>query len=118
MAKPRPWSSMHSPLSRGARARWAHAIAQIGFFVAVVTLAATTAPLLLGPALTPLVRALGTQWDHLCACGMTAGKCGCAACAQLTQERRTAAPSPLASFARSGCDDDDEGVAASPSLAP
>jgi len=41
------------------------------------------APLALGPALAPLISALGGEGDHACACGMKPGTCGCPECALL-----------------------------------
>jgi hypothetical protein len=34
----------------------------------------------LGPAMGPVVRALGATADHQCACGMKRGECGCPIC--------------------------------------
>jgi len=75
---------------------------------------AILAPLLFGPALTPLVHALGAQVEHRCACGMAPGECGCSVCARVERERRESARRPLV---RSGCEDDD-GLPALGSLAP
>jgi hypothetical protein len=61
----------------------------------------------LGPALLPLVTALGGQAEHVCACGMKRGTCGCPACAALEQERqREARPSRFVAVRRT-CDSDD-----------
>jgi hypothetical protein len=57
------------------------------------------APLLLGPALSPLVRALGGEAQHHCACGMEPGKCGCPEC-----EHREA-PDGLPHIVKSSCSD-------------
>jgi hypothetical protein len=53
--------------------------------VAMLALVALIAPLWLGPALDPLVRALGAEREHTCACGMVPGKCDCPECADEQQ---------------------------------
>jgi hypothetical protein len=68
------------------------------------------APLLLGPALAPMARALGGDPQHLCACGMEEGKCGCPECERMAQaahddDMADAIPSPRPVL-KSGCDDD------------
>ena len=66
----------------------------------LVALAAVLfAPLLLGPALAPLVHALGGEAAHHCACGMEPGKCGCPECEHQAQ------PDGQAHFVKSSCDD-------------
>jgi hypothetical protein len=47
--------------------------------VRLVLALAVAAPMLLGPALSPLVSSLAGD-VHLCACGMKAGTCGCPEC--------------------------------------
>jgi hypothetical protein len=63
-------------------------------------------PILLGPATMPLLRALGGAEEHHCACGMIAGKCGCAECERLEQRQKLddelVRGQPLL---RSSCDD-------------
>jgi hypothetical protein len=46
----------------------------------LVTALVLAAPLLLGPAMAPVMRALGGDPSHHCACGMGPGKCGCPEC--------------------------------------
>jgi hypothetical protein len=61
------------------------------------------APLLLGPAMTPVMRALGSEPSHHCACGMEPGKCGCAECAHAQElELPGVAERPVL---KSTCDD-------------
>jgi hypothetical protein len=61
------------------------------FGVAIVLLA----PLLLGPAVGPITRALGGEPEHRCACGMVQGQCGCPECARIEHQRqRENAPRP------------------------
>jgi hypothetical protein len=68
---------------------------------------AVLAPLLLGPALGPVTRALGGVDEHRCACGMVRGKCGCPECEHLEQARlREQAPRPYPEL-RSQCGADD-----------
>jgi len=38
------------------------------------------APMMLGPALAPLARAIAGEPAHRCACGMIQGTCGCPEC--------------------------------------
>jgi hypothetical protein len=76
--------------------------------LAVVTAAAAVLaiPMLLGPAATPLVRALGGAGEHHCACGMTQGKCGCPECERLEHDRRMTKESLRGhAVLRSTCDD-------------
>lgn len=60
------------------------------------------APVWLGPAAVPLLRAVADV-GHTCACGMALGKCGCPVCVRLEHERRHPAPAPVL---RATCDDD------------
>ena len=62
------------------------------------------APLALGPAFSPLVMALGGGPEHICACGMKQGTCGCPECEQLTSP--DAHPTaPLTHAVLGSCDD-------------
>jgi hypothetical protein len=51
------------------------------------------APMLLGPALAPVLRVLRVEAVHLCACGMPAGKCGCPECERIERQQQ-GYPSP------------------------
>jgi hypothetical protein len=55
----------------------------VGLALALVLLA----PILLGPAIGPVTRALGGEAQHLCACGMIAGTCGCPECEKIEHQR-------------------------------
>jgi hypothetical protein len=72
---------------------------------AFVALLAMLAPLWLGPATLPLLRALAGDASHTCACGMAPGTCGCPECERLEHERqREHAPRPYRVL-KSACDD-------------
>jgi len=76
--------------------------------VAVLTVTAVllALPLLLGPATTTIVRALGGVGEHHCACGMDPGTCGCPECERVTQEKETTAEHLRGhAVLRSSCDD-------------
>lgn len=70
-------------------------------------LATLAAPAALGPALGPVLRALGAQETHLCKCGMKPGKCGCPDCARLEHERQLAHRQGAVPALGSHCDDDE-----------
>lgn len=74
---------------------------------------ALIAPVWLGPAMMPLVHALGGDPSHNCACGMKRGTCGCPTCAALERERAHVSANPVV---RNTCDDDE--VAPTPTAAP
>jgi hypothetical protein len=71
------------------------------------TLAVIAAPAAFGPAIGAVMRELGAATvEHVCKCGMPAGKCGCPECDRLEQERRSEhAREQLATLKRH-CDDD------------
>lgn len=78
---------------------------------------AVLAPMVFGSALGPLSRALGGVAEHLCACGMVPGTCGCPECELLERQRqldRTPRPYPVL---KSQCSDG-EIAAGFPSLPP
>jgi hypothetical protein len=81
----------------------------LGFALALVLLA----PLVLGPAIGPVTRALGGEAKHLCACGMIAGTCGCPECekAERQRHRDDTRSYPLA---KGQCGGDDTPVAFAP----
>lgn len=58
-------------------------------------LLALVAPMWLGPAMSPLVRALGGVPEHHCACGMKRGTCGCLACEAAARQEARDARSPI-----------------------
>ncbi len=58
-------------------------------------LLALVAPMWLGPAMSPLVRALGGTPEHHCACGMKRGQCGCAECEAAARREDRDARSPI-----------------------
>ncbi len=75
----------------------------VGFVVVLLGVIAPLAPLALGPALGALVAELGGQNDHVCACGMKPGTCGCPKC-----ERALLGGDPVASDTSAtlrACDD-------------
>ena len=75
--------------------------------VALAVAMAVVGPMMLGPALSPLMQALGGAADHRCACGMAPGTCGCPECARIEHQRsRERAPAPYAVL-RSQCQDDE-----------
>jgi hypothetical protein len=81
---------------------------------------AVLAPLLLGPALVPLTRALGGADEHLCACGMAPGTCGCPECEKLEHARlaeRAPRPYPVVK-GQCGGDEVAPGYAALPAATP
>jgi len=53
----------------------------------LVILLVLVAPTWLGPAMTPLVQALGGVAEHHCLCGMKRGECGCPECEALEHAR-------------------------------
>jgi hypothetical protein len=65
------------------------------------------APMLLGPGLGGVLRAVGGEHEHTCACGMKPGTCGCPACARLEHERRAAKKVHAYPAVRTDCHDDD-----------
>jgi hypothetical protein len=75
--------------------------------IAALTLAVIAAPAAFGPSVGVMMRALGAATaEHVCKCGMPAGKCGCPECDRLEQERRREhLPERLATLKRH-CDDD------------
>jgi hypothetical protein len=66
---------------------WARAALErtLAFVCALVLLA----PMILGPALGPVTKALGGEPRHLCACGMVAGTCGCPECEKAEHQRQS-----------------------------
>src|SRR5271170_4470295 len=71
---------------------------------ALLVALAVLAPMMLGPALSPLAQALGAVAEHRCACGMAPGTCGCPECARIEHQRlRERAPAPYAVL-RSQCE--------------
>jgi hypothetical protein len=60
----------------------------LGLALRLALALAFMAPLFLGPALGPLTRALGGVAEHLCACGMVPGTCGCPECELLERQRQ------------------------------
>jgi hypothetical protein len=78
----------------------------------LVAASIAAAPVLLGAVFTPLLRVLHVEVVHLCACGMPAGKCGCAECQRLERLRhQDGAPGHEATL-RSGCSDDEAPIPA------
>lgn len=72
------------------------------------------APVWLGPAMGPLVRALGgAVTEHACACGMKRGQCGCPLC--VAEEKARLYESKHITV-RTNCNDD--GVAPVVAIAP
>jgi hypothetical protein len=65
------------------------------------------APIVLGPAWQPLLRLLGAQTEHHCACGMVRGRCGCEECEAIEHERTHRAPSHVPTL-KNTCSGDDE----------
>jgi hypothetical protein len=79
--------------------------------VALAVALAVLAPMMLGPALGPLTRALGGTDEHRCACGMVQGTCGCPECARIEHKRlhdRAPVPYPVL---RSQCEGDEVAAA-------
>jgi len=71
---------------------------------ALLVALAVLAPMMLGPALSPLTQALGGAVEHRCACGMAPGTCGCPECARIEHQRsQERAPAPYAVL-RSECE--------------
>jgi hypothetical protein len=71
---------------------------------AVATLVTVAAPAALGPAMAAVLDRLGSMHEHVCKCGMAAGKCGCPECAQDEQQRLHARGHQVASVLKSVCD--------------
>lgn len=86
-------------------------LARGAVLIAVLMLA--LAPSWLGPAMGALARSFGAL-EHVCACGMVQGKCGCPACARIERQLHDERSSLLATL-KATCDDDDHAV---PSSAP
>jgi hypothetical protein len=61
-------------------------------------------PVALGPARTPIERALGGEPSHACACGMKRGTCGCPECERVEREKETVSKHIAV---RNACEDDD-----------
>jgi hypothetical protein len=92
--------SRRAPGALRALAHWARMAG------AVVTLLVVAMPAAFGATLGPVVRGLGGSIEHVCKCGMPAGKCGCPACARVERERlREQQPDPLPTL-KSPCNDD------------
>jgi hypothetical protein len=105
-------------MGRPERARSRRVVdAVVGIAVALAVLL----PMILGPGLGPVTRALGGASEHLCACGMARGTCGCPECEALERARlREHAPRPYP-VVRARCAGDDEvlpGYAALPPSLP
>ncbi len=71
-------------------------------------------PIALGPATSTVTRWLGGEPEHKCMCGMKRGECGCPDCEKLEAERRADHREHATAMIRSGCEDDDGFVRASP----
>jgi hypothetical protein len=80
---------------------------------ACAVLATLAAPAALGPAMGPVLRALGGAQTHLCKCGMRPGTCGCRECSLLEHERQVAHEHESVPACRSHCDDDAPAVLSS-----
>ena len=79
----------------------------------VVSLFVVLGPLWLGPAMAPINAALGAH-DHVCACGMQAGTCGCPECAEMERERRAEHEATAVPVLKGSCSDDDGAAPGSP----
>jgi hypothetical protein len=55
--------------------------------VVTATAVVLALPLLLGPGANAMLRAIGAEDEHRCACGMRAGKCGCPECERLEHQK-------------------------------
>src|SRR5215472_2053273 len=73
--------------------------------VLIAVLMVALAPSWLGPAMGALARSFGAL-EHVCACGMVQGKCGCPACARIERQLRHDGSALLAAL-KATCDDDD-----------
>jgi hypothetical protein len=73
---------------------------------AVVTLVVIAAPAALGAGADPVLRLLGDANNHVCKCGMPAGKCGCPACERAERERLSEHRSEAAPTFKRHCDDE------------
>ncbi|HEX4512646.1 MAG TPA: hypothetical protein VH054_03895 [Polyangiaceae bacterium] len=80
-------------------------------FARMMALLVVIAPTWLGPAMGPLVAALGGLAEHHCLCGMKRGECGCPECETLDHVRARERAARLPGV-RVTCDTD--GVAPSP----
>jgi len=85
------------------RGKWV----QIAFIWALAC--ALVAPLLLGVAYVPAMRALGFEVAHACACGMEKGKCGCPECEELERGEKRSIEEGVAILKKT-CRDDDASV--------
>jgi hypothetical protein len=75
--------------------------------IAVGVLAVLAAPAAFGPAVGVMMHALGAATaEHVCKCGMPAGKCGCPECDRLEQERRHEHASLAVPALKRHCNDD------------
>jgi hypothetical protein len=99
----RPTSSTKkgvSPFGRSIR-RWVRVV------LAWTTLAVIAAPAAFGPAIGGVMHALGVSMtEHVCKCGMPAGKCGCPECDRLEQERLHEHQGERLAALKRHCDDD------------
>ncbi|HEX3344472.1 MAG TPA: hypothetical protein VHS09_07850, partial [Polyangiaceae bacterium] len=59
----------------------------------------------LGAAADPVLRMLGDTHDHVCKCGMPAGKCGCPECDRAEKERLAERRTDAAPTLKRHCDD-------------
>jgi hypothetical protein len=78
------------------------------------------APLWLGPALSPIMAA-ATEAQHVCACGMTPGTCGCPECERVERERLSEKSAPPFPTLKGECDTGSpvlSAVAIPPSILP
>jgi hypothetical protein len=75
--------------------------------LAWATLAVIAAPAAFGPAIGGVMRELGASLqEHVCKCGMPAGKCGCPECDRLEQDRLHEHQAERLAALKRHCDDD------------
>jgi hypothetical protein len=87
----------------GVLARWARLV---GVVAALVTLTASSSLGALGGVMGQLFGE-----EHLCKCGMTAGKCGCPECERLEQQRLHEHDSSPVPAVKAHCGQDSPGLA-------
>jgi hypothetical protein len=97
--------------------KWVMARAVVRHAVALVAALVVAAPLVFGPAFAWALHAMGGEAEHLCACGMKQGTCGCPECERLTAQKQAEkkdAAIPYRTFKRACSDDDDTTIPVSP----
>ncbi|MDP9002164.1 MAG: hypothetical protein M3O46_18890 [Myxococcota bacterium] len=83
--------------------------------VALVSMLVLVSPIWLGPAMSFVSREMARP-QHLCACGMAMGKCGCPTCARIAQQGDRETGSKRCPAVKMTCDDENASLSSSSPL--